>query len=112
MDFKRTWTPFALEAEYEHFGTFRFVKAHNERVSELELQLIAAQEQIISLKNLMSDIKAFAFNVNPYRIEPKDTLEDECEELRIAIKRLRQENKILSEAVETLKKGEGELDED
>jgi hypothetical protein len=103
MDFKRTWTRFAVEAEYDHFGTFRFVKAHNERVSELELQLIAAQEQIISLKNLMSDIKAFAFNVNPYRIEPKDTLEDECEELRIAIKRLRQENKILSEAVETLK---------
>ena len=103
MDFKRTWTPFALEAEYEHFGTFRFVKAHNERVSELELQLIAAQEQIIALNHSMSDLKAFVFNVNPYRIEPKNTLEEECEELEVAIKRLRQENKILSEAVETLK---------
>ena len=29
MDFNREWTQFALDAEFDHFGTARIAKAHN-----------------------------------------------------------------------------------
>ena len=29
MDMNRDWTPFAVDAEVEHFGTSRLCKAHN-----------------------------------------------------------------------------------
>ena len=38
MDFNRKWTPFALEAEFEHFGAGRISRAHNDRVNELEAE--------------------------------------------------------------------------
>jgi hypothetical protein len=34
MDFKREWTPFALEAEIQAHGVTRICKAHNEMVAE------------------------------------------------------------------------------
>ena len=81
MDFQRQWTQFALQAEHDHFGVARIVKAHNEQIATL-------QERITSLEYLLSDIKAFAFNVNPNREQPKDTLEEECEELEVSIKHI------------------------
>jgi hypothetical protein len=45
MDFKRTWTRFAVEAEYDHFGVARIVKAHNEQIATLRSQLAASQER-------------------------------------------------------------------
>ena len=34
MKFDKTWTPFALEAEVEQFGTGRISKAHNELLTK------------------------------------------------------------------------------
>ena len=45
MDFKRTWTRFAVEAEYDHFGVARIVKAHNEQIATLQSQLAASQKR-------------------------------------------------------------------
>jgi hypothetical protein len=39
MDFDRTWTQFAVDAEVDHFGTKRLVDAHNKRVTALEAKL-------------------------------------------------------------------------
>ena len=36
MDFNRQWTPFALDAEVEHFGTSRIAAAHNDLRAEVE----------------------------------------------------------------------------
>jgi len=36
MDFNRGWTPFALDAEVEHFGTARIARAHNDLRAEVE----------------------------------------------------------------------------
>lgn len=57
-------------------------------IADLRAQLAASQERITALEYLLSDIKAFAFNVNPNREQPKDTLEEECEELRVSIKNI------------------------
>jgi hypothetical protein len=76
------------------------VKAHNEQIATLRSQLAASQKRVETLENLMSYTKAFAFNVNPYRIEPKNTMEDECEELRIGIGRLCKVERILREGLE------------
>lgn len=45
MNFTRRWTQVALEAEYDHFGTSRLVKAHNEQIATLQSQLAASQER-------------------------------------------------------------------
>ena len=71
-----------------------------EQIATLQSQLAASQKRVEVLENLMSYTKAFAFNVNPYRIEPKDTMEDECEELRIGIGRLCKVERILREGLE------------
>jgi hypothetical protein len=68
-------------------------------ILKLQSQLAASQKRVEVLENLMSYTKAFAFNVNPYRIEPKDTMEDECEELRIGIGRLCKVERILREGL-------------
>ncbi len=39
MDFDRTWTMFAADAEVDHFGTKRLVDAHNTKVAALEAKL-------------------------------------------------------------------------
>ncbi len=39
MDFDRTWTQFAVDAEVDHFGTKRLVDAHNTKVAALEAKL-------------------------------------------------------------------------
>lgn len=54
-------------------------------------QLAAVKKHVKRLEYLVSDFKSFVFNVNPYRKEPKNTLEDECEELEGAIKLMRKE---------------------
>ena len=35
MDFNRTWTQFALDAEVDHYGTARIAEAHNALRSEV-----------------------------------------------------------------------------
>jgi len=35
-DFNREWTQFWVDAEIEHFGSSRLVKAHNQQVAALE----------------------------------------------------------------------------
>lgn len=67
MDFKRQWTQFALEAEYDHFGTARFVKAHNEQIATLQSQLAASQErETVSMNsdNLCTPHKIFLNSQN------------------------------------------------
>jgi hypothetical protein len=73
-----------------------------EQIATLQSQLTASKKRVEVLENLMSYTKAFAFNVNPYRIEPKDTMEDECEELRIGIGRLCKVERILREGLEKI----------
>lgn len=51
-DFTRRWTQFALEAEYDHFGTARFVKAHNEQMDKLA----ALQSQLAASEKKHGDI--------------------------------------------------------
>lgn len=56
MDFNRTWTRFAVDAEIDYYGSERIVRAHNDarariaeltaRVAELEAQLARALQPI------------------------------------------------------------------
>lgn len=67
MNFTRRWTQFALEAEYDHFGTARFVKAHNEQIATLQSQLAASQErETVSMNsdNLCTPHKIFLNSQN------------------------------------------------
>jgi len=57
MDFQRQWTQFALQAEHDHFGVARIVKAHNEQISTLQSQLAASQERE---QILLDGIKQYA----------------------------------------------------
>ena len=36
MNFTRPWTAFALDAEYDHYGATRIVKAHNDERTRRE----------------------------------------------------------------------------
>lgn len=36
MDMNRTWTPFAVDAEVDHYGTARLCQAHNALRAEVE----------------------------------------------------------------------------
>lgn len=45
MDFKRDWTPFALQAEVEHFGVVRIATAHNRLRSEVATARRAGLEE-------------------------------------------------------------------
>lgn len=52
MDFNREWTQFALEAEIDHFGTARIVKAHNALRRDAE----ALEELVEELKDTVDDL--------------------------------------------------------
>ena len=61
MDFQRQWTQFALQAEHDHFGVARIVKAHNEQIATLQSQLAASQERVGILETI---IKAEVYQEN------------------------------------------------
>jgi len=54
MNFNRTWTQFAADAEVDHFGTKRIVDAHNAKVAALEAKLSKMEETLKTLADPLS----------------------------------------------------------
>ncbi|KKK66420.1 hypothetical protein LCGC14_2964290 [marine sediment metagenome] len=52
MNFEREWTIFAVDAEVDHFGTARLVKAHND-LRKRNRKLEAVVEKIKSWRGVM-----------------------------------------------------------
>lgn len=50
MDFNRTWTRFAIDAEYDHYESARLVSAHNAQVGVLQSRLAAALDGLKAIK--------------------------------------------------------------